>query len=155
MRIVLIFVGMVIAATTSASSADYFWISNETDTGVSAALVGCNECDDIALQMVCERDSKIIKISLFSNYASSEPQGKNADKVVFHMDDKKTVRAAAMTFDEMNAGWLPIVTINARDPLIRRILKAGSLRIEGNGTTADISLGKAAKHIKKMRRSCR
>lgn len=154
MRIALGFIAMILAAST-ASAADYFWISEKTDSGAMAALVGCKECDDIALRMVCDRASKTIKIDLYSNHAGSEPQGKGADRVVFRYGDKKTVRAAAMNFDEMNGAWLPTVTINARDPLLRRMLKAESLTIEANGQNADITLENAETHLKKLRRGCR
>lgn len=155
MRSMVLVLGLLAGSTAGAAAADLFWISNKTDSGASAALVGCTECDDIALQLVCDRESKIVRINLYGNAAAEKPTGRKADLVRFHFGDKKTGRAAAYAFDEMNAAYLPVVTVNVRDPLLRRIRKAESLAIEANGRKAEISMKGAEQHVKAMRRGCR
>lgn len=155
MRWIVVAVGTLFASASGVSANEYFWVSSTTDEGATASLVGCNECDDISVQLECVRESRVVRITLFSNYSEKEPSGNNADRVFFHFNGKKTARSAAYRFDEMNAGWLPTVTVNMRDPLLRRFNKLDSITVEANGRKSDISLDGAKQHLRKMRRGCR
>ncbi|MBK5951448.1 hypothetical protein CH339_15395 [Rhodobium orientis] len=151
---ILTAIAFLAASLTGAASADYFWVSSKTDTGASAGLVGCRECDDIALWLDCDRATQTVRISLFSSHLAEPPTKPRQMQATFFVDDLKLRRAAGIVRDEMNAAWLPVVTINRFDPVLRRLVKGTSLAIEIDGKRSEHSLQGAEEHLAKMRRQC-
>jgi len=150
----LVTVGFLCGWISGAVAADKFWISGDGQNGPTAGLVGCRECDDIALWLECDRATKSVDIVLFSNHLKAEPKKPKQRRVVFQIDDRKISRLAAVNFDQMNEAWLPTVRVNLADPVVNQLVKGKTLSIEIDGQTSDLSLDGAGEHLKKLRGTC-
>ena len=149
----------VMSSVVGGSAAEHFWIGGKTDTGPTAGLVGCEECDDISVWLSCDRETQTIEMRLYTNYASDKPTPKKrAFRAVFQIEGKKpkTARAATFESDEMNGGWLPVIRINRFDPVVRRMIKndGATMTVTLLGKSASFNLKGAAPHLKKLRARC-
>ncbi|MBZ8135221.1 DUF1176 domain-containing protein [Afifella sp. IM 167] len=139
------------AAPASGEGA-YSWRSSLTDTGASAFIAGCDQCDDVPLDVSCTLSGKDITIRPTMVLET----GNEGDlvEVAFEVDRDIFRRDGRLHRSDLYNGFLPEVSIEESDPLLYAMSLGSNLTVSMGPERTNLTLKGSAAALRTMRSAC-
>jgi len=139
-------------AAPSQGQNEYSWRSSLTDSGASAFIAGCDECDDIPLDVSCTlagNDITIRPTMVLQN-------GNDGDlvEVAFEIDRDLFRRDGRLHHSQLYNGFVPEITIQGSDPLLYAMSLGSDLTISMGPERTRLTLKGSANALRTMRSAC-
>ncbi|MDQ0326685.1 hypothetical protein J2R99_002554 [Rhodopseudomonas julia] len=141
------------ASGSSETSGDsYSWRSSLTDSGAAAFIAGCDQCDDVPLDISCTLAGGDITVR--PTIAIESALEGDLVEVAFEVDRDIFRRDGRLHQSELYGGFLPEVTIKDSDPLLYALSVGESLNVAVGQQRLDLTLKGSAAALRTMRSAC-
>ncbi|MBK1622435.1 hypothetical protein [Afifella marina] len=140
------------AGSTEPSSDSYSWRSSLTDSGAAAFIAGCDQCDDVPLDISCTLAGGDITVR--PTIAIESALEGDLVEVAFEVDRDIFRRDGRLHQSELYGGFVPEVTIKESDPLLYALSVGDSLNVAVGQQRLDLTLKGSAAALRTMRSAC-
>ncbi|WP_026379541.1 hypothetical protein [Afifella pfennigii] len=140
------------AAAMTETPADYAWRMSRTETGASAFIAGCDECDDVPLSVTCTISGNDVTIRPALGVEGAN-QG-DLVEVAFEIDRDIFRRDGRLAYSELDAAFLPEITVEPSDPMLYALALGNDLTVSMGQQRARLTLKGSAAALRSMRAAC-
>ncbi|WP_414833300.1 hypothetical protein [Afifella sp. YEN Y35] len=138
--------------STEPSGDSYSWRSSLTDSGAAAFIAGCDQCDNVPLDISCTLAGSDITVR--PTIAVESALEGDLVEVAFEVDRDIFRRDGRLHQSELYGGFVPEVTIKESDPLLYALSVGDSLNVAVGQQRLDLTLKGSAAALRTMRSAC-